>query len=78
MVLAATTPIRPSAASELPALNPNQPKARMKVPRITNGMLCARIGCGLPLTYLPMRGPRIIDVTSASTPPCMWTTEEPA
>ena len=35
IVFAATMPMRPSApASELPALNPNQPKARMKVPSL--------------------------------------------
>src|SRR5277367_625433 len=40
MVLTATTAMRRSdAASEEPGLNPNQPKARMKVPSITIGML---------------------------------------
>ena len=52
-------PIRPSPpASELPALKPNQPKARMNVPICTIGMWCGRIGLTLPsLPYLPMRGP---------------------
>ena len=59
MVLAAMMPMRPSApASELPALKPNQPKARMKVPSCTMGMWWARIGFTLPFSsYFPMRGP---------------------
>ena len=41
MVLTATMPMRPSVpASELPALKPNQPKARMNVPSCTIGMWC--------------------------------------
>src|SRR5262245_44307239 len=45
IVLVATMPMRPSApARELPALNPNQPNARMKVPTITIGMWCADTG----------------------------------
>ena len=35
---------RPSAASPLPALKPNQPSHRKEVPRNTNVMLCGVIG----------------------------------
>ena len=62
MVLVATMPMRPSPpASELPALKPNQPKARMNVPSMTIGMWCGLIALILPsLPYLPMRGPIMI------------------
>ena len=40
IVFVAMMPMRPSEpARELPALNPNHPKARMKVPSMTIGML---------------------------------------
>ena len=42
-------------------------------------MLCGGMGLIVPSElYLPMRGPRILEVTMAITPPVMWTTEEPA
>ena len=48
MVLMATTAMRRSVpASVEPGLNPNQPKARMKVPRMANGMLWGGIGLTL-------------------------------
>ena len=41
MVFMATTPIRRSVpAREEPALNPNHPKARIKVPTTAMGMWC--------------------------------------
>src|SRR3954451_15829648 len=80
IVLTATMPMRPSvAASDEPALKPNQPNARMKVPSCTIGMWCGMIGLTLPSApYLPMRGPIRSDVITASAPPCRWTTPEPA
>jgi hypothetical protein len=80
IVLVATMPIRPSLpASELPALKPNQPNARMNVPSCTIGMWWARIGLTVPSgPYLPIRGPIRYAVISASAPPCRWTTPEPA
>src|ERR1035437_2452500 len=59
IVFVATTEIRRSVpASVDPALNPNQPNARMKQPSIAIGRLCPGIALTSPLTYLPMRGPR--------------------
>ena len=80
IVLTATTPIRRSVPARVdPALNPNQPKARMKQPTIAIGMWCPGIAFGVPsLLNLPRRGPSILAPTKASTPPVMWTTEEPA
>ena len=80
MVLTATMPMRPSPpASELPALKPNQPKARMNVPSCTIGMSCGRMALTLPSApYFPMRGPISSAVMKASAPPCKWTTPEPA
>ena len=40
--------------------------------------LWAGIACGLPFTYLPMRGPMTAAPTSAITPPIACTTPEPA
>src|SRR5581483_6788937 len=80
MVLVATTAMRRSVPANVePGLNPNQPNARMNVPAIAIGMLWAGIGLMLPsLLYLPTRGPISHAKTSAITPPCMCTTEEPA
>src|SRR4051812_12337782 len=80
MVLTATKPIRPSVpAMDDPALNPNQPKARMNVPSMTIGMWWPRIGLGLPFSsYLPIRGPSIQHVIRAMAPPWRWTTLDPA
>ncbi len=62
-----------------PALNPNQPNARMNVPIMTCGMLCGGIGFTRPSAeYLPMRAPIILPSTSAMTPPVRWTTDDPA
>src|SRR5512145_1905444 len=38
---------RPSAASALPALNPNQPNQRSDAPRTVKGRLCGRMGLWL-------------------------------
>ncbi len=65
-------------ASVEPGLNPNQPKARMKQPTMAIGMWCAGIVCGLPLMYLPMRGPMTIAPARAMMPPIACTTPEPA
>ena len=66
----ATTAIRRSVpASVEPALNPNQPKARMKQPRTAIGMLCPGMACAFPFTYFPIRGPRTYAPVSAMTPP---------
>ena len=59
-------------------MNPNQPKARMKQPRIAIGTLCPGMACAFPFTYLPIRGPRTYAPVSAMTPPVRWTTPEPA
>ena len=58
IVLTTTKLMRRSVPDSVePGLKPNQPKARMNVPSTTIGMLWPGIACGLPLTYLPMRGP---------------------
>ncbi len=36
------------------------------------------MACGLPSTYLPMRGPRNLAPQNAATPPVMCTMLEPA
>ena len=60
-------------------MKPNQPKARMNVPSMTIGTLCALMGLTLPSAlYFPMRGPIMSEVMNASAPPCRWTTPEPA
>src|SRR5262249_32631413 len=62
-----------------PGLKPNQPKARINVPRQTRGTLCPGIACGLPCeSYFPIRAPRTIAPASAMMPPMACTTPEPA
>src|SRR5947208_3049208 len=80
MVQTATELIRRSvAASELPGLNPNQPNARIRVPRTTIGISCPGMALALPsLLNLPMRGPRMSAPAKAQTPPVMCTTLDPA
>ena len=80
MVFTATTAMRVSVpASVEPALKPNQPKARMKVPSTTMEMLWPGMALTLPsLPYLPMRGPSLRARKKAITPPVMCTTELPA
>src|SRR4029077_1606668 len=80
IVFTATTAMRRSVpASVEPGLNPNQPKARMKVPSATIGTSCPGIAFGLPCeSYLPNRGPRINAPARAITPPIECTTPEPA
>src|SRR5271170_2019155 len=81
IVLVATMPMRLSlAASELPGLNPNQPKARMNEPNMAIGILWGVIGLtSFPfLSHLPRRGPSRKAQMNAKAPPCRWTTPEPA
>ena len=83
IVLTATEPMRrlplPDAPSVDPGLNPNQPKARMKQPVSTITMSWPGIALGLPSrVYLPMRGPMMMPIASAVTPPTECTTPEPA
>src|SRR5882762_1928776 len=83
IVLTATELIRrlplPDAPSVDPGLKPNQPKARMKQPSSTSVMSWAGIALGLPSrVYLPIRGPIIIPIASAVTPPTECTTPDPA
>src|SRR6266542_3408056 len=67
----------PEAPRVEPGLNPNQPNARMKVPRRAIGMLWPGIGFGFPsLLYLPIRG--AIAPARPTMPPTMWTTPLPA
>src|SRR5215469_14085151 len=61
-----------------PGLNPNQPKARTKVPTTAMGMLWPGMACGFPLTYLPMRGPIHMAPARAMAPPMACTTPDPA
>ena len=55
MVLTATIPIRKSPPAKVePGLNPNQPKARIKVPMMAIGILWPGIVFTVPsLPYLP-------------------------
>ena len=63
----------------LPGLKPNQPKARMNVPRIARIWLWPGIVLAEPsLLYLPIRGPSTIAPARAHQPPTEWTTPEPA
>ncbi len=83
MVTTATMPMRsaplPLAPRVLPGLKPNQPKARMNVPRMARIWLWPRIVLAEPsLLYLPMRGPRTIAPARAHQPPTEWTTPDPA
>ncbi len=80
MVFTAMTAMRRSPpASVEPALKPNQPNARMKVPATAIGMLWPGIALGVPsFVNLPIRGPSTIAPASAATPPTMCTTPEPA
>ncbi len=75
----ATRLIRRSVpAKAQPGLKPNQPKARMKDPTTTMGMLWPGIACARLPTYLPTRGPSAIAPARPMTPPIAWTTPEPA
>ncbi len=68
-----------SADSTEPPLNPNQPSQSRNTPIVTSGMLCPMIGLMLPpLTYLPIRGPRMITPARAPQPPTECTSVEPA
>src|SRR3990170_1288761 len=65
---------KPSAASALPALKPNQPTHNSPAPITLNGRLCG----GIASWPYPMRGPNIIAATRAEAPELMWTTVPPA
>src|SRR3954468_18387473 len=65
---------RPSAASALPALKPNQPTQRSEAPMMLNGRLCGIIGSW----GNPMRRPNMQQATSAEIPELIWTTVPPA
>ena len=57
IVLTTTVASRKSVPDNVdPALNPNQPNARINVPATTIGILWPGMARGLPSTYLPMRG----------------------
>ena len=59
MVLTAIRPMLPLVADRVePALNPNQPNASSRVPNMTMGMWCPKMGRGLPMgSYLPEARP---------------------
>ncbi len=83
IVFTAMMPMRsaplPEAASVLPGLKPNHPKARMKQPSSPNVMLWPGMKFGEPsLLYLPIRAPSTIAPASAIQPPTEWTTPDPA
>ena len=83
MVTTATMPIRraplPEAPNVLPGLKPNQPKARMNVPRMARIWLWPGMLRIVPsFRYLPIRGPRTTAPASAHQPPIEWTTPDPA
>ena len=83
IVFTAIDPIRrpplPEAPSVEPGLKPNHPNARMKQPVSTSTMSWPMMALGLPvLVYLPRRGPMMIDIASAVSPPTACTTPEPA
>ena len=67
-------PAAASAATALPALNPNQPTQSMAAPIITiPGLWGGRISSGKP-----RRLPSIAAITRAETPQVRWTTSPPA
>src|SRR5712691_8511209 len=93
VTMADTDPIQPASmvfttmklmrksvpASVEPGLKPNQPKARIKVPRTTMGTLCPGMASGLPCeSYFPIRAPRTMAPANPMTPPIPCTTPEPA
>ena len=84
LVLKNTRPARSISSSvsmptvEAP-LKPNQQNHRMNTPKAAEVILWPRIARGLPsLSYLPMRGPRILAPIKAHRPPTMCTAVEPA
>src|SRR3972149_5761238 len=79
-VLLATTDIRKSVAARvLPALKPNQPKARIKVPITTYTRLWPGIALGVPSgLYFPFLGPSTHAPTNAIIPPIVCTQAQPA
>ena len=71
--------LSPSMETVEQPLKPNQQNQRINTPRAAMERLCPRMAWGLPsLSYLPIRGPRILAPTPAAMPPTMWTAVEPA
>ena len=69
MEIATASKALPNANCE-PPLNPNHPNHKMNVPKQANGMFAPAIGEIFPLLeYLPARGPRIKQPTTAAQPP---------
>ena len=67
-------PAVPSAASSLPALNPNQPTQSMPAPITVSGRLCG----GMGVAGKPLRLPSKMAATKPATPALMCTTVPPA
>ena len=62
-----------------PPLKPNQQNQRIKQPKAPSGMECPGIAFDFPfLSYLPIRGPRMMAPIRAATPPTICTAQEPA
>ena len=62
-----------------PALKPNQPKARTRVPTTARGRLWPGMAPMVPSARnRPRRGPSTMAPASPVSPPVMWTTLEPA
>mmetsp|Transcript_12939 Transcript_12939/g.42810 ORF Transcript_12939/g.42810 Transcript_12939/m.42810 type:complete len:269 (+) Transcript_12939:634-1440(+) len=74
-VLIAAYAATPSAASALPALNPNHPNQSIPVPSATNGMLCGSVSSS---TSIFLRCGMAITAASAEKPALMCTTMPPA
>ena len=73
-VTAIAMPATPSAASSLPALNPNQPTQSIAAPTTVYPRLFGGIG----VFGYPLRLPSAMHAASPATPALMWTTVPPA
>ena len=72
-------PAKSIAESVLPGLKPYQPNQRMKPPTVATVRSCGSIGAPPSrLNLRPSRGPSTIAPASATKPPMLWTTVEPA
>ena len=80
------TKIEPSCATVVAAapLNPYQPSQRIKTPKAPAVMLCPGIALTLitfpflPVSNLPIRGPKILAPINAEIPPTIWIAHDPA